>query len=142
MGLSRVSASALDGIEDAVRKRADELSYLVIGAAIEVHRQLGPGLLESAYQQCLALELTAREIPFQREVAVPVVYRGHSLDCGYRLDLLVGDALIIEVKAVETALPIHEAQLLTYMRLARKPVGLLMNFHSTVLKDNIYRRVL
>jgi GxxExxY protein len=98
--------------------------------------------LESAYQQCLAFELTAREIPFQREVAVPVVYRGHSLDCGYRLDLLVGDALIIEVKAVETALPIHEAQLLTYMRLARKPVGLLMNFHSTVLKDNIYRRVL
>ncbi|MFO0857974.1 MAG: GxxExxY protein [Phycisphaerales bacterium] len=127
---------------DDILKRADALSYDAIGAAIEVHRQLGPGLLESAYQACLAFELQSRNVPFEREVALPLTYRGNTLDCGYRMDFVVGGLLVLEIKAIEAVLPIHEAQLLTYLRLAKKPIGLILNFHCATLKDHIYRRIL
>ena len=120
----------------------EELSDQVIGAAIEVHRQLGPGLLESAYQACLAHELSLRSILFVSQLDLPLTYKGVQLDVGYRIDLLVDDKVIVELKAVEKILPIHEAQLLTYLRLLRKPVGLLLNFCVPVLKDGIIRRVL
>ena len=119
-----------------------ELSDQVIGAAIEIHRQLGPGLLESAYQACLAHELSLRGILFVSQLDLPLTYKGVQLDVGYRIDLLVEDKIIIELKAVEKVLPIHEAQLLTYLRLLRKPVGLLLSFFVPVLKDGIIRRVL
>ncbi len=119
-----------------------ELSDQVIGAAIEVHRQLGPGLLESAYQACLAHELSLRGILFVSQLDLPLTYKGVQLDVGYRIDLLVDDKVIVELKAVEKVLPIHEAQLLTYLRLLRKPVGLLLSFFVPVLKDGIIRRVL
>ena len=119
-----------------------EVSNQVIGAAIEVHRELGPGLLESAYEECLAHELSLRGIPFVRQLDVPLDYKGVRLDVGYRIDLLVNDVIVIELKTVQKILPIHEAQLLTYLRLLQKPVGLLMNFSVPVLKDGIVRRVL
>ena len=119
-----------------------ELSDQVIGAAIEIHRQLGPGLLESAYQACLAHELSLRGILFVSQLDLPLTYKGVQLDVGYRIDLLVDDKVIVELKAVEKVLPIHEAQLLTYLRLLRKPVGLLLSFFVPVLKDGIIRRVL
>jgi GxxExxY protein len=106
----------------------DELSRRVIGCAIEVHRQLGPGLLESTYRQCLACELSLAGISFQMELPLPVRYKDLLLDCGYRIDLLIGADLIVETKSVETLLPIHQAQILTYMRLAKVPIGLLINF--------------
>jgi GxxExxY protein len=120
----------------------DELSRGVIGCAIEVHRSLGPGLLESTYRQCLAYELSHAHIPFQMEVPLPVRYKEILLDCGYRIDLLVSGDLIIEVKSVETLLPIHQAQILTYMRLAKIPIGLLINFNVTKLQNGIKRFVL
>ncbi|MCH7848934.1 MAG: GxxExxY protein [Planctomycetes bacterium] len=119
-----------------------ELSDQVIGAAIEIHRQLGPGLLESAYQACLAHELSLRGILFVSQLDLPLTYKGVQLDVGYRIDLLIDDKVIVELKAVEKVLPIHEAQLLTYLRLLRKPVGLLLSFFVPVLKDGIIRRVL
>ncbi len=120
----------------------EELSEQIIGAAIEVHRELGPGLLESAYQACLAHELCLRSILFVSQLDLPLTYKGVQLDVGYRIDLLVDDKVIVELKAVEKVLPIHEAQLLTYLRLLKKPVGLLLNFSVPVLKDGIIRRVL
>ena len=120
----------------------DELSRSVIGCAIEVHRTLGPGLLESTYRQCLACELSQGQIPFQMEVPLPVRYKDILLDCGYRIDLLVGGDLIVEVKCVETLLPIHQAQILTYLRLAKIPIGLLINFNVTKLQNGIKRFVL
>jgi GxxExxY protein len=120
----------------------DVLSRNVIGCAIEVHRTLGPGLLESTYRQCLAYELSHAQIPFQMEMPLPVRYKDVQLDCGYRIDLLVGGDLIVEVKSVETLLPIHQAQILTYMRLARIPIGLLINFNVTKLQSGIKRFVL
>lgn len=120
----------------------DPLSREVIGAAIAVHRELGPGLLESAYRLCMEIELAERSIPFQSEVNVPMFYRGRQLPGVYRLDLLIGGVLIVELKAVEKLLPVHEAQLLTYLRLAKQRVGLLFNFNSAVLRDAIVRRVL
>ena len=120
----------------------DELSRSVIGCAIEVHRTLGPGLLESTYRQCLAYELSHSGISFQMEVPLPVRYKDTLLDCGYRIDLLVSGDLIVEVKAVETLLPIHQAQILTYMRLAKIPVGLLINFNVLKLQNGIKRFVL
>ncbi|HEY6155631.1 MAG TPA: GxxExxY protein [Candidatus Udaeobacter sp.] len=120
----------------------DELSRTVIGCAIEVHRTLGPGLLESTYHRCLACELSERQIPFQIEVPLPVHYKDVLLDCGYRIDLIVGGDLIVEVKCVETLLPIHHAQILTYMRLARIPIGLLINFNVRKLQNGIKRCVL
>ena len=120
----------------------DELSRRMIGCAIEVHRNLGPGLLESTYRQCLACELSHAGVPFQMEVPLPVRYKDVLLDCGYRIDLLVRSDLIVESKSVETFLPIHQAQILTYMRLARIPIGLLMNFNVTKLQNGIKRFVL
>jgi GxxExxY protein len=120
----------------------DELSRSVIGCAIEVHRTLGPGLLESTYRQCLAYELSHAQIPFQMEMPLPVRYKDVLLDCGYRIDLLVGGELIVEVKSVETLLPIYRAQILTYMRLARIPIGLLINFKVTKVKSGTKRFVL
>ena len=120
----------------------DQLSRAVIGCAIEVHRALGPGLLESTYRQCLACELSHAQIPFQMEVPLPVCYKNVLLDCGYRIDLLVSADLIVEIKAVEMLLPIHQAQILTYMRLAKIPIGLLINFNVTKLQNGIKRFVL
>ncbi|HEY4691477.1 MAG TPA: GxxExxY protein [Anaerolineae bacterium] len=122
--------------------KVNEITEAVIGAAIEVHRHLGPGLLESAYEECLCQELTLRKIPFERQRQLPVDYKGLRLDCGYRLDLLVAETVVVEVKAVESLLPIHEAQLLTYLRLGGWRVGLLINFNVPVLKQGIRRRVL
>ena len=120
----------------------NELTEQIIGAAIEVHRRLGPGLLESAYQRCLARELTLRNIPYAYELQLPVEYKGLQLDCGYRIDLLVADLVVVEAKAVEKLDKIHEAQLLTYLRLGGWKVGLFINFNVPVLKDGIKRRVL
>ena len=120
----------------------DELSRSVIGCAIEVHRTLGPGLLESTYRQCLAYELSHAQIAFQMEMPLSVRYKNVLLDCGYRIDLLVGGDLIVEVKSVETLLPIHQAQILTYMRIAKIPIGLLINFNVTKLKSGVKRFVL
>jgi len=119
-----------------------ETTDKIIGADIEVHTCLGPGLLESAYQHCLARELTLRGVPYQAEVPLPIEYKGETLECGYRLDLLVAHKVIVELKSVETLLPIHEAQLLTYLRLAKRRVGLLINFNVPVLKNGLVRRVL
>lgn len=122
--------------------RINELSELVIGAAIEVHKALGPGLLESTYSTCLRRELTLRGIPFECEVSLPVSYKGECLDCGYRLDFLVDGRLVVELKSVEAIDPLHEAQLLTYLKLGGWQVGLLINFNVPTLKDGIRRRVL
>jgi GxxExxY protein len=120
----------------------DPVSEKVIGAALDVHRALGPGLLESAYSECLAYELSQRGILFKREVPLPVRYKNVLLDCGYRLDFLVADHLVVELKAVEKIEGVHEAQLLTYLRLSGKRVGLLINFNVELLRDGIRRRVL
>ena len=120
----------------------DELSRSVIGCALEVHRNLGPGLLESTYRQCLACELSHAGILFQMEVPLPVRYKDILLDCGYRIDLLVRGELIVEIKSVEALLPIHQAQILTYMRLANVPIELLINFNVTRLQTGIKRFVL
>ena len=121
----------------------ESLTEQVIGAAIEVHRTLGPGLLESAYEECLCHELHLRNLPFKRQLAVPVKYKGVSLDCGYRLDVIVDDAIILEIKCMEHILPVHEAQLLTYLRLANKRVGLILNFHvAQLVRGGIVRKVL
>ena len=114
----------------------------IIGAAIEVHRALGPELLESAYQECLCHELRLRGLDFKRQVALPVQYIGVKLDCGYKLDLVAQDAVIVELKAVDRRLLIHEAQLLTYLRLTGKQVGLLINFNVPVLVRGIVRMIL
>ncbi|MGQ0761112.1 MAG: GxxExxY protein [Acidobacteriota bacterium] len=114
----------------------------VIGAAIEVHRQLGPGLLESSYRECLCRELLLRGIPFEREKPLPLEYKGIHLGCGYRLDLLVADSVVVELKAIEALAPIHEAQLLTYLRIGGWRLGLLINFNVAVLKNGIRRRML
>jgi GxxExxY protein len=114
----------------------------IIGAAIEVHRNLGPGLLESAYEECLCHELHLRGLEFKRQVELPVLYKGLKLDCGYKIDLVVQDAVILELKVVERLHPIHEAQLLTYMRLTGKQVGLLINFNVPLLTQGIVRMVL
>jgi GxxExxY protein len=120
----------------------NKITDAVIGAAIEVHRQLGPGLLESAYQECLSKELSLRGIPFEREKPLRLEYKGLELECGYRLDFLVANSVVIEIKSVETLAPVHEAQLITYLKLGDWKVGLLINFNVVVLKDGICRRVL
>src|SRR6202044_1323900 len=119
----------------------NELSRRVIGAAIEVHRHLGPGLLESAYEECLCHELHLRGIDFRRQIDLPVEYKGLKLDCGYRLDLVVRDEVVVELKCIERVLRVHEAQLLTYMMLTGKPIGLLIKFNVPVLTKGITRRV-
>jgi GxxExxY protein len=120
----------------------DPLTQKVIGSAIEVHRCLGPGLLESAYEECLAWELSQAGLKVQRQVPLPVVYKEVRLDVGYRLDMVVESRLIVELKTVEKLLPIHQAQLLTYLKLSGLRTGLLLNFNSAVLKDGIKRMVL
>jgi GxxExxY protein len=117
----------------------DALTEQIIGAAIEVHRALGPGLLESAYEECLCIELGLRDVRFKSQVELPVFYKEHRADAGYRLDLVVDDAVVVEIKAVERLLPVHEAQLLTYLRLSGIATGLLLNFNVPVLKDGIRR---
>ena len=114
----------------------------ILGAALEVHRYLGPGLLESAYEECLCHELCLRELRFQRQVDLPVDYKGLKLNCGYKIDLLVQGEVVLELKAVEKLLPIHQAQLLTYLKLAKKRIGLLINFNVPLLTQGIVRRVL
>ena len=122
-------------------ERLNHITDQVIGAAIEVHRALGPGLLESAYEACLAFELAQRGLKVELQKPLPVVYKEVHLDCGYRLDLLVENAVIVEIKAVESLAPIHQAQLLSYLRLSGCKVGLLINFNVKVLKDGLRRLV-
>jgi GxxExxY protein len=119
-----------------------ELSEQVLGCAIEVHRQLGPGLLESTYEQCLAYELSQLQIPFKLQVELPVEYKEIKLDCGYRIDLLVDERIIVELKSVDQLLPTHAAQILTYLKLSGVSVGLLINFNVTVLKKGVRRFVI
>jgi GxxExxY protein len=122
-------------------ERLDHITEAIIGAAIEVHRALGPGLLESAYEACLAFELAQQGLKVEQQKPLPVVYKEVKLDCGYRLDLLVEDSVIVEIKAVDQLAPIHHAQLLSYLRLSGRKVGLLINFNVQVLKDGIQRVV-
>ena len=117
----------------------NDLSSAIIGAAIEVHRALGPALLESAYEQCLAQEMSLRKMPFERQKPVPVQYKGTQLDCGYRLDFLVAGLVVVEVKAIDALLPIHQAQLLSYLKLGGWKLGLLINFHVPLLREGIKR---
>ena len=120
-------------------KEEDILSKEIIGAAIEVHRNLGPGLLESAYEECLCRELAIRSLAFERQKLLAVSYKGVKLDCGYRLDVVVGGLVILELKAVNRIEPIHEAQLLTYLKLSYLKLGILINFNVPILKNGIKR---
>ena len=120
----------------------DPLSHKVIGCALEVHRFLGPGLLESAYERCLAHELSLAEIPFNLQVSLPIHYKELRLDCGYRIDVMVANSLIIEIKSVEKILDIHKAQLLTYMKLSGRGIGLLMNFNVAIFQNGLQRFVI
>ena len=117
------------------------LGERVIGLSIDVHRHLGPGLLESAYEECLCYELSQSGLAFERQVALPVRYKAVNLDCGYRLDIIVETEVIIEVKAVERIISIHEAQLLSYLKMLDKRIGLILNFHSSVMKYGVKRIV-
>ncbi len=117
------------------------LTGMIIGAAIEVHRALGPGLLESAYEECLCHELRAREIPFERQSPLSIHYKGIKLECGYRLDVFVDNRVVVELKSVEKLEPIHKAQLLTYLRLKGCRLGLLINFNVQLLKNGICRLI-
>jgi len=117
------------------------LTWTIIGCAIAVHKALGPGLLEAAYRACLIAELRHAGLRVEVEVPVPIVYRGMKIDCGYRIDLIVEGTVILEIKSIAAVLPIHEAQLMTYLRLTDKPLGLLLNFNVPVMKDGIVRRV-
>jgi GxxExxY protein len=117
----------------------NELSRRVIGCAIEVHRHLGPGLFESAYEECLSHEPSLERIAHERQVALPIVYKGLSVTAGYRIDILVERRLVLEIKAIDRPAPVHEAQLLTYLRLSGLRLGLLLNFNQAVLRDGIKR---
>jgi GxxExxY protein len=117
----------------------NEITHAIIGAAIEVHKRLGPGLLESAYEECLLHELRTRNLSVERQKGLPVIYKEVKLDCGYRLDLLVEGKVVVELKSVENLAPIHEAIILTYLRLSGQKIGLLINFNVTVLKDGVRR---
>jgi len=122
-------------------QRLDDITERVIGGAIQVHRTLGPGLLETAYEACLAFELAERGLNVARQVSLPIVYRDVKLECGYRLDLVVEDSVIVEVKAVEELALIHEAQVLSYLKLSGLCVGLLINFNVVILKKGLRRIV-
>ena len=117
----------------------EEVAREIVDAALAVHRTLGPGLLESAYEQCLVLELNRRGVAVERQKDVPIVYQGMRIDAGYRIDLLVGGSIIVELKAVDRLAPVHDAQLLSYLRLANLRIGFLINFHVRLLKDGIRR---
>lgn len=125
----------------ATGRQENEISGKIIGAAIEVHKMLGPGLLESAYEECLCRELHLRGIEFERQVPLPLNYKGIDLDCSYRLDLLVEDKVIVELKSIEGLEPIHEAQMLTYLKLRNAWLGLIINFNVMMLKDGVRRLV-
>jgi len=120
----------------------NEITKKIIGCAIEVHRNLGPGLLESAYEECLAFELIKTGLNIKRQHPTPVVYKEIKLECGYRIDILVENSVVIELKVVDTVNPVHEAQILTYMKFANKTIGLLINFNVTILKNGIKRYIL
>ena len=120
----------------------NELTDAIIGAAVEVHRALGPGLLESTYEMCLRRELNIRGIPFERQVPIPVEYKGVKLDCGYRADIVVDGRILVEIKALDALLSVHDAQLLTYLSLGGWKIGLLINFNVELLKRGLRRRVL
>src|SRR3982750_894119 len=122
-------------MDDWGSRPENKITEAIIGAAIGVHRELGPGLLESAYEQCLCYELSLRGLKFQQQVPLPVRYKEVLLDCGYRIDLLVEEIVIVELKTVEKLLPIHEAQLMTYLKLFKSPIGLLINFQVPIVKD-------
>jgi GxxExxY protein len=126
---------------DAETQSFNELTERIIGSCIEIHRHLGPGLLESAYEECLCHEMSVAGISFERQKPLPVHYKNVKLDCGYRLDLVVEQKIIVELKAVENLMPIHEAQLLTYLKLSRLTLGLLINFNVAMLKHGIKRIV-
>lgn len=131
------------GTEAQSKLLHSDLTEQIIGAAIEVHRVLGPGLLESAYEECLCRELSLRHIPFRRQVDLPVEYKGVKLDCGYRIDLLVNGMVIVELKCVEKLMPVHDAQLITYLKLTGITVGLLFNFYTEVLtRGGVVRKAL
>jgi len=136
---SNTRAESAEGTETV--RDLNEVTRGVIAAAMEVHRHLGPGLLESAYQECVCYELSRMGLTFTREVHLPLSYKGLQLDCSYRVDLLVEDAVVVELKSIEQILRIHSAQLLTYLRASHKQVGLLINFNVLVLKDGIKRIV-
>jgi GxxExxY protein len=120
----------------------NEITKIIIGCAIEVHKVLGPGMLESAYEECLIFELKQKDLRVEKQYPVPVVYKDVKLDYGYRIDVLVENTIILELKVVESINPVHEAQLLTYMKFAEKPIGLLINFNVLVLKDGIRRFII
>lgn len=123
----------------AIPDAINELSGVIVDAAFQVHDSLGPGLLESVYEECLSYELQSRDLDVRRQVRVPLVYRELQFDCGFRIDLLVNDDVVVEVKAVEAVLPIHTAQLLTYLKVTEHRVGLLINFNVTKIKNGIHR---
>ncbi len=125
-----------------MREEEGWLTGLIIGAAIEVHRELGPGLLESVYEECLAYELSAQGLSVRRQVPLPLIYKQKQLDAGYRIDLLVEDRVIVEVKAVEAIAAVHKAQLMTYLKLSGLRVGLLLNFHVSRMREGIVRWIL
>ena len=131
-----------EGTGTAKGLRHEEVTEQIIGAAIEVHKALGPGLLEGIYEECLCHELALRKLGFERQLIVPVMYKGIKLECKYRVDVLVENAVVLELKTVERILPLHEAQLLTYLRLLSKPVGLILNFNVPAMRHGIVRRVL
>lgn len=128
--------------EETGEKPNDPLTEKIIGCAIAVHRALGPGLLESAYEECLCYELSEQGLAYVRQVALPVMYKEVRLDCGYRMDIVVENRVVVELKTVDVLLPIHEAQLLTYLKLSKMRVGLLLNFHVKALREGIKRMVL
>jgi GxxExxY protein len=119
----------------------NQLSSKIIGAAIEVHKTLGPGLLESTYEECLCHELGLQGLKYDRQVKLPVCYKDKQLDCGYRVDIMVGRSIILELKAVDAVLPIHKAQLLTYLKLSTLQLGLLLNFNVSLMRDGVHRIV-
>ena len=127
--------------KEIIRKKANIITDKVIGASIEVHKSLGPGLLESIYEECLCFELNQLNLEYDRQADIPVVYKNLKLDGGYRADLIIENLVIVELKTVEKILPVHEAQLLTYLKITKIPIGLLLNFNVPVLKNGVKRIV-
>jgi GxxExxY protein len=137
------TVSTAEAAENAeIVKSLNELTEAIIGSAMEVHRALGPGLLESTYEMCLCRELSIRGVRFERQVPIAVEYKGVKLDCGYRADVVVEDSVLVEIKAIDSLVSIHEAQLLSYLKLGGWKIGLLINFNVELLKHGIRRRVL
>lgn len=140
--VERLTTDQQEGTSDRHHLMEGELTEEIIGAAVAIHRELGPGLLESAYQACMCRELSLLTIPFRSQVDLPVHYKGLLLDCGYRIDLVVNERVVVELKSVERFCSVHEAQLLTYLRLSKLRVGLLINSNVPVLRKGVVRRVL